>query len=124
MWRRDHDDIDPGVFEQIVELSRGTKEAAQQISVGHVALIERPANCERPGAPTQIVDEDGERRAEFRAGNVPDMTWAIIGAVNIAIEVELCHPELSIGPEGLARVLELIFEGIAGGSGPGKDKGR
>lgn len=68
--------------------------------------------------------EDGIRRAEFRDADGPDMTWAVIGAVNIAMEIDLCHPELSIGTEGLSRVLDLIFKGIAEKSGSEKGAGR
>jgi TetR/AcrR family transcriptional regulator len=59
----------------------------------------------------RLVDE-GIAKGEFRRANRMDMAWAILGAVNIAIEVELCQPELSIGREGLARVLALIFDGL------------
>ncbi|MBI5015452.1 MAG: TetR/AcrR family transcriptional regulator [Deltaproteobacteria bacterium] len=56
--------------------------------------------------------QEGVSGGEFRPGQVGDMAWAIIGAINIAMEIELCHPELSLGPEGLLRVLHLIFRGI------------
>ncbi len=55
---------------------------------------------------------EGIEAGELRPEDMSDMAWAIIGAVNIAIEVELCHPDLSLGREGLARVLELIFLGL------------
>ncbi len=57
--------------------------------------------------------EEGIRKKEFRNGNVLEMTWAIIGAVHVAIEIELWHPELGMGRPGLGRVLNLIFEGIS-----------
>jgi len=60
----------------------------------------------------RLVNE-GIRRGEFRRGNGGDMTWAVIGAVNVAMEVELGHPEMRIGREGLARVLRLIFRGMS-----------
>ncbi len=56
--------------------------------------------------------KEGITRGEFRRNDALDMAWAVLGAVNIAIEVELCHPELSLGREGLVRVLGLIFEGL------------
>jgi TetR/AcrR family transcriptional regulator len=59
--------------------------------------------------------EEGVRNGEFRRGNIGDMTWAIIGAINVAMEVELGHPEMEaikLGREGLARVLNLIFQGL------------
>jgi hypothetical protein len=56
---------------------------------------------------------EGIRKGEFRKGNVTDMTWAILGAINVAIEVQLWHPEKSTGRKGLVRVLMLIFDGIS-----------
>jgi len=60
----------------------------------------------------QLVEE-GIRKREFCKGNVEDMTWAILGAVNVATEVQLGHQEMGLGPAGLARVLNLIFRGIS-----------
>jgi TetR/AcrR family transcriptional regulator len=60
----------------------------------------------------RLVDE-GVRKGEFRKGDVENMTWAILGAVNVAMEVELGHPEMGLGREGLGRVLNLIFRGIS-----------
>lgn len=62
-------------------------------------------------AVRELVSE-GAKKKEFRSGSAEDMTWAVLGAVNIAIEVELCHPELSLGREGLRRVLTIILEGL------------
>lgn len=61
--------------------------------------------------------EEGIRRGEFRKGDPEDMTWAIIGAMNVSMEVTLGHPEIGIGREGLARVLNLIFQGISATKG-------
>jgi TetR/AcrR family transcriptional regulator len=58
--------------------------------------------------------EEGIRKEEFRKRDGLDMTWAIIGAVNLAIELQICHPEMGVGRAGLTRILNLIFEGIAG----------
>lgn len=57
--------------------------------------------------------EEGMRTGEFQAGNVVDMTWAIIGTVNLAIELQICHPEMGVGKEGVTRMINLVFEGIA-----------
>jgi AcrR family transcriptional regulator len=65
--------------------------------------------------------EEGIRKKEFRADRPEDMTWVIIGAINVAIEVELGHPEMSLGREGLVRLLKLIFRGL--GSGRKSDGG-
>ena len=43
--------------------------------------------------------------------------WAIIGAINVAMEVHLGHMELQLGHQGLARVLKLIFQGISAKKG-------
>ena len=56
--------------------------------------------------------EEGIRQKEFRAENPEDMVWVIIGAINVVIEVELGHPEVSLGREGLARLLKLLFRGL------------
>ncbi len=64
--------------------------------------------------------QEGIRKGEFRKGNPEDMTWAILGAVNVAMEVHLGHTELELGREGLARVLNLIFQGISAEKGRGK----
>ncbi len=58
--------------------------------------------------------EEGIRRKEFRGENLEDMTWAIIGTINVVMEVELGHPEISLGREGLVRLLNLIFRGLGG----------
>lgn len=62
--------------------------------------------------------EEGVRGGEFRKGNSEDMMWAIIGAVNVAMEIQLCHPDLEMDREKLGRVLEIIFAGIASGERP------
>jgi AcrR family transcriptional regulator len=65
----------------------------------------------------RFVDE-GIQQGEFCQGNPEDMTWAIIGTINVAMEVELGHPEMEkmrLGREGLARVLNLIFQGLGNG---------
>jgi TetR/AcrR family transcriptional regulator len=61
--------------------------------------------------------QEGIREGEFRKGNPEDMTWAILGAINVAMEVHLGHIELELGREGLARVLKLIFQGISAEKG-------
>ncbi len=61
--------------------------------------------------------QEGIRKGEFRKGNPEDMTWAILGAINVAMEVHLGHVELELGREGLARVLNLIFQGISAEKG-------
>jgi len=66
----------------------------------------------------------GVRAGEFHRVDLHDATWAVIGALTVAMEVELCHPPQRLGRDGLRRVLEIVLEGIAmKGKVPGK-KGR
>ena len=67
--------------------------------------------------------EEGIRGGEFRKGNAEDMMWAIIGTVNVAMEIQLCHPELEMDRKKIGRVLELIFTGIAAKSRRKERKG-
>jgi len=67
-----------------------------------------------------LLVKEGIQAGEFRKGNLQDMAWPILGAINIAIDVEIAHPELSIGREGLGRVLRLIFSGLAPARGLGR----
>ena len=63
-------------------------------------------------AVLQVLRE-GVRDGEFRRVNLHDSMWAVIGALNVAMEVELCHPSQSLGRDGVRRVLEIVLEGIA-----------
>ena len=58
------------------------------------------------------VIEEGVRKGEIRKGRTEESMWAVIGALNIAMEVGLCHPEMAIGRKGLARILSAVFEGL------------
>jgi AcrR family transcriptional regulator len=71
----------------------------------------------------QVVRE-GVRDGEFRRVNLDDAVLAVIGPLNVAMEVELCHPPQSIGRDGVRRVLELVLEGIATDRGADGEKGR
>ncbi|MGE5252907.1 MAG: TetR/AcrR family transcriptional regulator [Planctomycetaceae bacterium] len=71
------------------------------------------------GAVRELIQE-GIRKGEFRKGNPDDMTWGILGAINVAMEVHLGHMELDLGREGLARVLKIIFQGISAEKGKRK----
>ena len=62
-------------------------------------------------AVLQVVQE-GIRDGEFRRVEMHDATWAVIGGLNVAMEVELCHPPQSLGRDGVRRVLEIVLEGI------------
>jgi AcrR family transcriptional regulator len=70
------------------------------------------------------VLEEGVRDGEFRRVNRHDAMWAVIGALNVAMEVELCHPPQSLGRDGVRRVLEIVLEGIAMDRKATGEKGR
>jgi AcrR family transcriptional regulator len=70
---------------------------------------------------TAVIIEDGIRSGEIKPMPVPEATWAVIGALNIAMEVDLCHPEQSLGREGMARLLNTVFEGLAAAPAPPKN---
>lgn len=57
--------------------------------------------------------KEGIRKGEFHKGNAENMMWAILGPINVAIEVQLCHPEMTIERKRLAQILKLIFQGIS-----------
>ena len=59
------------------------------------------------------IAEEGIRKRELRKGNLDEMAWTLLGALNIVIETELCHPERALGQAGLRRILGLIFRGIS-----------
>jgi AcrR family transcriptional regulator len=63
-------------------------------------------------AVLQVLRE-GIRDGEFRRVDLHDAMWAVIGPLNVAMEVGLCHPRQGIGRDGVRRVLELVLEGIA-----------
>ncbi len=74
-------------------------------------------------AVLQVLRE-GIRDGEFRQVDLHDAMWAVIGPVNVAMEVELCHPKQSLGRDGVRRVLELVLEGIAPDRKANGEKGR
>lgn len=61
----------------------------------------------------QTLIEEGVASGEMRALPPGEAMWAVIGALNIAIEVDLCHPEDSLGREGLRRLVSHLFDGLA-----------
>ena len=66
---------------------------------------------------------EGIRRREFRKGDAGDMMWAVVGVVNVAMELELCRPRHSVGRDGIRRMLGILFDGIAPGKGDAKGRG-
>lgn len=59
-----------------------------------------------------VLVKQGIKSREFRSGNAEYMTWAIIGAISLANELVLAHPNDGLGHQGLTEVLKLVFRGI------------
>jgi TetR/AcrR family transcriptional regulator len=55
---------------------------------------------------------EGIESGEFRPGDPDDLTWAIVGPFEVVRSMSLSHPETSFGRERLARLLEVVFEGV------------
>ncbi|MFA6148436.1 MAG: TetR/AcrR family transcriptional regulator [bacterium] len=71
----------------------------------------------------QVLGE-GIRDGEFLRVDPHDAAWAVIGALHVAMEVELCHPPQGLGRDGVRRVLEIVLEGIAMERKATREKGR
>jgi TetR/AcrR family transcriptional regulator len=82
------------------------------------------------GAPVMKVEAVHDRfRAAVRAlmkegvhsgelvGDPAYMTWAVVGALSVAMEDSLCHPRPMLGRAGLARILDTIFRGMIPATG-------
>jgi AcrR family transcriptional regulator len=63
------------------------------------------------GAVRSLV-EAGMASGELRPGDPEVVTLALIGALDIAKGIHLCHPERSRGAEGLRQILEVVFHGV------------
>lgn len=56
----------------------------------------------------------GARRGELRSRDQESQAWAVIGALNVCIELQLCHPELVFDPRALfRRIFDTTLRGIA-----------
>jgi AcrR family transcriptional regulator len=62
---------------------------------------------------TRELVSEGIQKGELRQRDPEDITWAMLGVMNVSMEVQLCYPEVAPGREGLARILNLIFDGIS-----------
>jgi AcrR family transcriptional regulator len=56
---------------------------------------------------------EGREAGEFRFSRTEDAMWALIGVLNVAQEVELCHPESALSLPDFRRVLRLMLGAIA-----------
>lgn len=66
---------------------------------------------------TELV-QAGVHHREFIRGRVEDITWMIVGAVHVALETQLSHPELQLDRPGLRRILTLFINGLQSAGGP------
>lgn len=57
--------------------------------------------------------QEGSDQGEIRAGNVNDMTWAVLSCLNTTLEEQLCHQHPRIDRAAMTRMLGLLFSGIA-----------
>ncbi len=64
---------------------------------------------------TGLVRE-GMASGEFRQGDPEDLAWALVGPFEVARGMSLCHPETEFGRERLARLLQVVFNGIRANS--------
>ena len=60
---------------------------------------------------------EGRNAGEFKIAKTEDGMWALIGALNVATELELCHPDLALTQKDLQRVVGVVFDGIASEEG-------
>jgi len=61
---------------------------------------------------TSLVRE-GMEAGEFRRGDAEDVAWAIVGPFEVARGMSLCHPEKDFGRDRLARLLQVVFQGVS-----------
>lgn len=62
------------------------------------------------------IVRDGIATGELRPADPTEMCWAVTSGLNTIMEEQLCREEPRIGRDGLERVLNLIIDGLAGGT--------
>ncbi|GAM09883.1 HTH-type transcriptional repressor KstR2 [Geobacter sp. OR-1] len=63
----------------------------------------------------RTVVAEGIASGEFRPGDPADMTWVIIGCLNVCMEEQLCRNDPRINRDDTKRMLALILDGISRG---------
>jgi len=63
-------------------------------------------------AVRQVVEE-GIGQEELYPGNPEHISWVVLGALIVAMDLRLTHPEWGLDHAGLGEMLTLIFRGIA-----------
>jgi TetR/AcrR family transcriptional regulator len=56
---------------------------------------------------------DGIKNGEIRPGNVDDMSWVLIGILNVVLEEQLCQRQPRLGRDDLGRLIRLVVQGFA-----------
>jgi TetR/AcrR family transcriptional regulator len=56
---------------------------------------------------------EGMETGEFRRADPVDMAWVLVGPFEVAREMSLCHPEVEFGRDRLARLLNVVFQGVS-----------
>jgi hypothetical protein len=57
---------------------------------------------------------EGFQVREFKRGTVEDVTWMVLAVLNLALELQLSHPEMGFGREHMRRILKLMVAGLEG----------
>lgn len=128
-------------FDRVLERARGTEGSArariEELCLDAFRLFKENIPVVRilnsiyygppQGAPPIDIDQmhhrfqeqikrllvEGRTLGEFRFQKTEDAMWAVVGALNVATEVEFCHPEMALGPRDLKRVLGIVLAGMA-----------
>jgi TetR/AcrR family transcriptional regulator len=66
---------------------------------------------------TGMIARDGIKKGEIRAVNADTLTCVLIGALNFALEEQLCHRSPMVDKKGLSGMLALVFDGLASSKG-------
>jgi hypothetical protein len=57
--------------------------------------------------------QEGMAAGELAGLDAQEIVWAILGIFDAAMELTLCHPELGFNREKLARLLQILYVGLA-----------
>ena len=68
--------------------------------------------------------EEGMASGELRRREPEAVIFALIGALEIAKEIHLCHPERCRGREGLRQLLDVVFHGVLSPTSGDKETSR
>jgi TetR/AcrR family transcriptional regulator len=66
---------------------------------------------------------DGICSGEFKRGDAEETAWALVGCFEVARGMSLCHPEARFDRAKLARLVDVVFEGVVADAG-GRRGGR